>query len=142
VVAIEAIAGGDRSERGDEQRAVRGVARRSARPRGGRSRRRVEQRAESDRGGVGDHATAGMGGALVGEGRLWRERRGDHGVVLAARTAGEVDARKAPQERAPVLVWSGERRGPEEAARTVAVCRGRPPGREEAKVADLDEARG
>src|SRR5882724_10750915 len=82
------------------------------------------------------------GRAIVGERGARRERGGDHGAAPAARTAREVDAREAAEERAPVLVVGGHGRGSEESAGALAVGRRRATRREEAEVADLDEARG
>src|SRR5882724_10531421 len=82
------------------------------------------------------------GRAIVGERGARRERGGDHGAAPAARTAREVDAREAAEERAPVLVVGGHGRGGEESAGALAVGRRRATRGEEGEVADLDEAGG
>src|SRR5207244_2752622 len=111
----------------------------------GAERRREPRRAGNGRrSGSAGPSSDGVAGrrAIVGEGRARRQGHGDHGAVAAARTAGQIDAREAAEERAPVLRRGRHGRGGEEAAGALAMSRRHAAGREEAEVADLDEADG
>src|SRR2546430_3871295 len=132
--ALVAIGDAARTGSGAARRTAWAVARAFTRRAGGEARRRGERGMGGDRGRRGRQATACVGGAFVGERSARRQGHGDHGAVSAARTAGQIDAREAAEERAPVLRRGRHGRGGEEAAGARAMGRRRAARREEAGV--------